>query len=423
MARAAIELIEVDWEVLEPLVDPDDAVEREQLLGSPRRYERGDLERGLAEADAVVEAEYRTQVALHNCMEPHGAVCRWEGDTLEVYISTQFIWGVRADVAEQLGLPEDRVRVVCNFMGGGFGSKNGPREHTYVAAELSKRTGRAVRCFNDRREENLDAGNRNGTIQRLVAGARADGTLTALGGDFVNAVGFGGFSASTSGPMQMLYACPNVRTTEYGAKLNTPPNAAFRAPGFVEGTFGLECLLDELAARLELDPLEFRRRNHADSDLDRRAAVLVQEPDRVLPPRASPLGPPRRGARALRPDRGSAASGSRARSGTAAAARPRTRGCASARTAARRSSPRCRTSARAPARRWRRSPQRSSASRSSASASSSATRRAAHTPRSRPARRPFRASARPCAQRRPTRRARSSRSPRSAMTSRSASSR
>ena len=267
LARAAIELIEVDWEVLEPLVDPDDAVEREQFLGSPRHYERGDLERGLAEADAVVEAEYRTQVALHNCMEPHGAVCRWEGDTLEVYISTQFIWGVRADVAEQLGLPEDRVRVVCNFMGGGFGSKNGPREHTYVAAELSKRTGRAVRCFNDRREENLDAGNRNGTIQRLVAGARADGTLTALGGDFVNAVGFGGFSASTSGPMQMLYACPNVRTTEYGAKLNTPPNAAFRAPGFVEGTFGLECLLDELAARLELDPLEFRRKNHTDSDL------------------------------------------------------------------------------------------------------------------------------------------------------------
>jgi xanthine dehydrogenase YagR molybdenum-binding subunit len=266
-ARTAVELIAVDWEVLEPLVDPDAAVEREQLLGKTRRYERGDLERGLAEADAVVEAEYRTQVVLHNCMEPHGAVCRWEGDTLEVYISTQFIWGVRADVAEQLDLPQDRVRVVCNFMGGGFGSKNGPREHTYVAAELAKRTGRPVRCFNDRREENLDAGNRNGTIQRLVAGARADGTLTALGGDFVNAVGFGGFSASTSGPMQMLYACPNVRTTEHGAKLNTPPNAAFRAPGFVEGTFGLECLLDELAARLNVDPLELRRRNHSDADL------------------------------------------------------------------------------------------------------------------------------------------------------------
>ena len=138
---------------------------------------------------------------------------------------------------------------------------------TFVAAELAKRTGQAVRCFNNRREEHISAGNRNATIQRLVAGARADGTLTALGGDFVNAVGYAGFSASTSGPLEMLYACPNVRTVEYGARLNTPPNAAFRAPGFVEGTFGLECLLDELAAKLELDPLELRRRNHSETDL------------------------------------------------------------------------------------------------------------------------------------------------------------
>jgi xanthine dehydrogenase YagR molybdenum-binding subunit len=266
-ARAALELIEVDWELLDPLNDPDEAVEREQLHGDPRRYERGDLERGLAEADVVVEAEYRTQVVLHNSMEPHGAVCRWESDVLEVYVSTQFIWGVRERVADTLGLPEDDVRVVCNFMGGGFGSKNGPGVQTFVAAELAKRTGRPVRCFNSRREEHIDAGNRNATVQRLVAGARADGTLTALGGDFVNAVGFAGFSAGTSGPMQLLYSCPNVRTVDYGAKLNTPPNAAFRAPGYVEGTFGLECLLDELAAKLDLDPLELRRKNHSDTDL------------------------------------------------------------------------------------------------------------------------------------------------------------
>jgi xanthine dehydrogenase YagR molybdenum-binding subunit len=266
-ARAALEQVAVEWEVLDPLLDPDEAVRREAFLGEPSRYERGDLEHGLAEAHVVVEAEYRTQVVLHNSMEPHGAVCRWEGDALEVYVSTQYIWGVRAQVAAKLGLPEDNVRVVCNFMGGGFGSKNGPGVQTYVAAELAKRTGRPVRCFNTRREENLAAGNRNATVQRLVAGARADGTLTALGGDFVNAVGYDGFSASTSGPMQMLYSCPNVRTVDYGAKLNTPPNAAFRAPGFVEGTFGLECLLDELAAKLEVDPLALRRKNHSDADL------------------------------------------------------------------------------------------------------------------------------------------------------------
>jgi xanthine dehydrogenase YagR molybdenum-binding subunit len=123
-----------------------------------------------------------------------------------------------------------------------------------------------VRCALSRREENLAAGNRNATIQRLAAGARADGTLTFLEGEFVNAVGADGFSAGTSGPMEMLYACENVRTVSWGARLNTPPNAAFRAPGYVEGTFGLECLLDELAARLDLDPLELRTKNHSGHD-------------------------------------------------------------------------------------------------------------------------------------------------------------
>src|SRR5205807_1755359 len=159
-----------------------------------------------------------------------------------------------------------KVRVICHAMGGGFGAKNNPSDDTSIAAELAKRTGRPVKCALTRREENIASGNRNATIQRLSVGAKADGTLTALGGEFVNAIGFSGWSMTTEGPMQMLYACENVRTVNYGAKLNMPPNAAFRAPGFVEGTFGLECLLDELAAKLDLDPLELRRRNYADSD-------------------------------------------------------------------------------------------------------------------------------------------------------------
>ena len=95
-------------------------------------------------------------------------------------------------------------------------------------------------------------------------GARADGTLVALEGEFFAAIGWDGWLAPTAGPMQKLYACENVQTIEYGAKLNMPPMAAFRAPGFVEGTFGIECLLDELAAKLEIDPLEIRRRNYAE---------------------------------------------------------------------------------------------------------------------------------------------------------------
>ena len=266
-ARAAMRLIEVEWEELEPLLDPDEAVRRNELVEEPNHDERGDIERGLAEADVVVAAEYRTQSVLHNSMETHQSICQWEGDDhLTVYISTQFVWGVRERVAKHFGLPTDHVRVVCRFMGGGFGSKNGPGDYTFVGAELARRTGRPVKAALTRREENLDAGNRNATIQRLRIGARSDGTLTLLDGEFVNSTGWDGWLASTGGPMRMLYACENVRTVEYAAKLNTPPMLAFRAPGFVEGTFGLECLMDELAAELDLDPLELRRRNYAQHD-------------------------------------------------------------------------------------------------------------------------------------------------------------
>ena len=177
-------------------------------------------------------------------------------------------------------------------------------------------------------------GNRHATVQRLRVGAKSDGTLTALAGDFVMAVGWRGFKSWTAGPMKMLYDCPNVSTVEHGAKVNTGPNAAFRAPGFVEGTFSLECLLDELAAKLEIDPLELRRRNHADSDVmeDRPfSSKNLLECYR----RAEPHWARREEVRRARKARGGTASAWRARSGSAAAARPRTPGCASAPTGAR----------------------------------------------------------------------------------------
>jgi xanthine dehydrogenase YagR molybdenum-binding subunit len=265
-ARAAADAIVVDWEELEVVLDPEDAVRRNLVTGEARRSERGDVDRAFAEADVVVEGTYRTQTVLHNSLETHQAICEWQGDTLHVYISTQYIWGIRQEVAQTLGLPEDKVRVVCEFMGGGFGAKNSPDEYTFVAAELAQRTGRPVRCALTRREEHTSAGNRNSTIQRLRAAARSDGTILALEGEFFNSVGWSGWSSPTEGPMRALYACENVRTVTHAAKLNTPPMKAFRAPGFAEGTFGLECLIEDLAARLEIDPLELRRSNYAESN-------------------------------------------------------------------------------------------------------------------------------------------------------------
>ena len=199
-ARAAVAAIAVEWEMLEPLLDVEQALARESYLSDPKHYERGDVERGLAEADVVVEAEYRTQSVLHNALETHQSICEWEGDTLVVYTSTQFLWGVRDEVAEAFDLPKDKVRVICRFMGGGFGAKGSAGDYTMIAAELARRTGRPVHCRLDRREENVNSGNRNPTIQKLRLGARSDGTLTAISADYVCLLGWDGWLPPTAGP-------------------------------------------------------------------------------------------------------------------------------------------------------------------------------------------------------------------------------
>ena len=124
----------------------------------------------------VIDEVYTTQAALHNCLEPHGCTAFWEGDHLTLWESTQSICEVREQVAEKLGLPEHHVRVIKQYMGGGFGSKQIAWKHTVIAALLSKHAGRPVQLMLDREAENLAAGNRNATRQRVRLGARRDGT-------------------------------------------------------------------------------------------------------------------------------------------------------------------------------------------------------------------------------------------------------
>ena len=272
-ARAALELIDVEWEVLEPLARSRGGRRaRRSSLGEPRRYERGDVERGLAEADVVVEASTARRPSSTTRWRRTSRCATGSATTLDVYISTQYIWGVRDDGRrDSSGCRRTRCASSASSWAAASARRTAPA--TTRSSPPSSRSAPAGRSAarSTRREENLAAGNRNATIQRLSVGARADGTLVALDGEFVNAIGWGGWTAPTDGPMQMLYACDEraARST-YGAKLNTPPMHAFRAPGFVEGTFGLECLLDELAAKLDIDPLELRRRNYARLDPDDR---------------------------------------------------------------------------------------------------------------------------------------------------------
>jgi xanthine dehydrogenase YagR molybdenum-binding subunit len=261
IAEDALRLIEVEYEPLPFTTGLDDGDR-----GEPATAERGDLEQGLGEADVLIDQVYTTQTALHNAMEPHGCTAVWEGDTLVLYESTQGIFAVRDEVAKHLGLPQERVRVVTRHMGGGFGAKQIMWKHSLIAAQLARRAGRPVQLMLEREAENLAAGNRNATRQRVRLGAKRDGTLTAIEVDALVQTGAyspGGEDSDVIGTCQTLYRCPNVRARQVPVHTNTGPAVAFRAPGHAEGSFALESAMDELAHALRMDPVELRLRNYA----------------------------------------------------------------------------------------------------------------------------------------------------------------
>ncbi len=272
----ALEQIDVEYEILPFVVDPQEALApdapRVQKTGNlyggkPDIYERGNIDDGFSEAEVTVEGVFRTQTALHNSLETHGSVAYWEGETLNIWDSTQHIYGIRDQVAQALGLPQHQVRIIKQYMGGGFGAKIEAGKYTVLAALAAKQIGRPVKMLLDRKEENLATGNRPASIQTLKLGAKKDGTLTAIYHKSVIALGASAHRvASPSGPTRRLYRCPNLKTEDYGAFTHTGFWHAFRAPAYVEGTFALESMMDELAKKLDMDPIEIRLKNYTDTD-------------------------------------------------------------------------------------------------------------------------------------------------------------
>ena len=273
IANEALGLISVDYEVLPHVVDLEEAIDD----ASPRiddkgnvheadTYSRGDAKRALREADAVVEATYRTPTQMHNSLETHGAVAVWDGDQLTVHESTQHVFGVRQGLQAALRIPLSRIRVVCDHMGGGFGSKGGVGKYTIVAAIFARELGTPVRCVLDRHEENLAAGNRSATVQKVRIAAK-DGRMSAIAHEAWSNAGQARWVADPTGPTKTLYDVPNVLARSHRVLANTGSLAAFRAPGYVEGTFALESAIDELADRIGADPLALRRQ-HAAADRD-----------------------------------------------------------------------------------------------------------------------------------------------------------
>ncbi len=269
-ARNAAHAITVEYDLLPFAVTFEDASAKDAprvrakgnvMENAPLVMARGDIEAGLKAADVVIRREYRTPVQLHTALEPHGAVAEWEGDRLTVWESTQGIFRVRENVSKALDVPLSKVRVIKDYMGGGFGAKNSAGPHTYVAALFAKRQGRAVRCLNDREAEQLDSGNRPSSVQRVTIGAKKDGTLTAIFASIDVPLGISGYEGGPGQIYHEMYACPNVRTEETFAYVNASGMAAFRGPGYVEGAFGLECTINTLAKELKLDPVALRVKN------------------------------------------------------------------------------------------------------------------------------------------------------------------
>jgi len=270
-ASDALAAIKVDYEVMPFVVDERKALEPGapkvheggNRVGEKSVYERGDVEKGFAEADLVLEQTYRTECEVHTPLELHGCVAHWDGDQLVIRESTQGVYAVQTRVAEVLGLPLSKVRVIGHYLGGGFGSKLQASKYTIIASILAKKTGRPVRLFLSREETYLCVGNRPPSNMKLKAGVKKDGTLTAM---HFSCSGTGG--AYPAGGTSLvdwlirdLYTCPNVHTEATDIFVNAGPARPFRAPGHPQGAWALEQMLDALAATLKMDPVELRLKN------------------------------------------------------------------------------------------------------------------------------------------------------------------
>jgi xanthine dehydrogenase YagR molybdenum-binding subunit len=264
-AQDAIRLIKVEWEVLPALATIEQAMRPE----APRVFnpantrqgtvqEDGDLAAGFSAAAFTVEGTYSTQVQTHASLETHGCVCEWDGDKLTAWVSTQAVHGTREGFAQALKIPQANVRVITEFMGGGFGSKFAPDAQGLLCARLAKAANAPVKLMLDRKEEHLATGNRPSAFAKVKAGVSKDGKLTAFD---AQTWGTGGAGAGSDYPLPYIYVFPNRRRVHTDVYINAGQQRAMRAPGHPQGCFVTEVLMDELADQVRMDPVEFRLRN------------------------------------------------------------------------------------------------------------------------------------------------------------------
>jgi xanthine dehydrogenase YagR molybdenum-binding subunit len=223
---------------------------------------RGDPDAVFAEATTRIDARYGIAREHHNPMEPHATVASWSGDQLTLWSKSQFVVNEAAEIAAVFGLPEDRVLVICPYIGGAFGTSLRTWPHVTVAALAARHVGRPVKLVLSRRQMFYSTGHRPRTIQRMALAAAADGRLSALIHEATAETSrYEQFIEALTTVSTYLYACPNVRTSYRLVPLDGSTGTYMRGPGEASGVFALECGMDELAVATGLDPIEVRLRN------------------------------------------------------------------------------------------------------------------------------------------------------------------
>ncbi len=264
-ARAAAEAVRVEYEVEKPDLRHDLSDNFTGHIESS--WKRGDPDQALSTAPVVVDETYVTPVETHNPMEMHGTVAVWDGDNVTLYECTQGVVNHRVVMSEVLGLSRENVRVISRFIGSGFGGKLFPWPQSTMAAAAARKLNRPVKLSVDRRMMFSNVGHRPHTQQRIRLGATQDGKLTAIRHDFFSETSqLDEFVEHCGEQTPFLYSCPNLVVTAGMVRRNVGAPAPMRGPGAVPGLFALESAMDELAIKLNMDPLELHLKNDAERD-------------------------------------------------------------------------------------------------------------------------------------------------------------
>ncbi|MFN0111184.1 MAG: molybdopterin-dependent oxidoreductase [Blastocatellia bacterium] len=276
IAAEALKLIEVDYEPLPVVTGPKEAalpdapfLHEHHATGNLLKHyhlENGDIAKGFAEADVVIEREYSTQTVEHAFIEPEaGLAVPDPTGRLTVYCGGQIPFGDRAQIAASLALPEDQIRVINCLIGGAFGGKEdvSVQIHTALAAHITKRP---VKMVLSRKESLLVHPKRHATLIKMKTGARKDGTITAHEAEIW---GDGGAYASLSSHVMLratthaagAYEVKNVKVDTHAMYTNNVPSGAFRGFGVTQSVFAMESQMDQLAEALGISPVAIRRKN------------------------------------------------------------------------------------------------------------------------------------------------------------------